>query len=305
MGKITVRLICALLFIGLAVAAWTSMNSASSEELRSLAQWAQKIEPLHREKLPPGPNDWLARHEEQGQTVKQYVKSDSNRPTARRTTLYLQPIGEFSETHKKLVAETAELLSRYYNLPAKTLDPLGLEVIPAEARRVHPSWGDRQILSTYVLDKVLKPRRPDDAVAVLALTTSDLWPGEGWNFVFGQASLGERVGVWSLYRYGDPESSDAEYRLFRKRMFKVALHETGHMFGIVHCIFHECLMNGSNHLAEMDARPLWLCPVDVQKVWWACKADPVKRYQSLAEFARQHGLDKEARFWSESLERMR
>ena len=26
-------------------------------------------------------------------------------------------------------------------------------------------------------------------VAVLALTTSDLWPGEGWNFVFGQASL--------------------------------------------------------------------------------------------------------------------
>jgi hypothetical protein len=29
-----------------------------------------------------------------------------------------------------------------------------------------------------VLD-LLRRRRPDDAVAVLGLTTSDLWPGEG------------------------------------------------------------------------------------------------------------------------------
>ncbi len=40
---------------------------------------------------------------------------------------------------------------------------------------------------------------------MLALTTSDLWPGEGWNFVFGQASLSERVGVWSLHRLGNPQ----------------------------------------------------------------------------------------------------
>ena len=58
------------------------------------------------------------------------------------------------------------------------------------------------------------PRRPEDAVAVLGLTTSDLWPGEGWNFVFGQASLRDRIGVWSLYRFGDPERSDADYTSF-------------------------------------------------------------------------------------------
>jgi hypothetical protein len=42
---------------------------------------------------------------------------------------------------------------------------------------VHPDWGNAQILSTYVLDKVLKPGLPDDACVLLALTAADLWPG--------------------------------------------------------------------------------------------------------------------------------
>lgn len=167
-------------------------------DLRQIREAGNKIEPLHQRKLPAGPNDWLAQHKEAGQTFDQYLKSKPNRPTATRTTLYVQPLGEFSERQTRLVEETAELLGLFYNLPVKTLDSLGLEVIPDEARRTHPAWGDRQILSTYVLDKVLKPRLPADAVAMLALTTSDLWPGDNWNFVFGQASLAERVGVWSL-----------------------------------------------------------------------------------------------------------
>lgn len=31
-------------------------------------------------------------------------------------------------------------------------------------------------------------------MAVLGLAALDLWPGEGWNFVFGQANLTERRG---------------------------------------------------------------------------------------------------------------
>jgi WD40 repeat protein len=37
----------------------------------------------------------------------------------------------------------------------------------------------------YILHEVLEPQRPTDALAYLALTGSDLWPGKGWNFVFG------------------------------------------------------------------------------------------------------------------------
>jgi archaemetzincin len=270
------------------------------DELRTAAG---KIALLHVKKRPSGPDDWLANHHETGQTFKEYRRSKPNRLTKNRTTIYVQPIGDFSPAQKKLIGETAELLSRFYNVPTKVLDSLGLDVIPSKARRIER--GEEQILTTYVLDKVLKPKRPTNAVALLALTTSDLWPGKGWNFVFGQASLSDRVGVWSLARFGNLEGSQSESRRVRMRTFKVALHETGHMLGIAHCTAYECLMNGSNHLAEADSRPLWLCPECVQKVWWGCHADPVKRYETLIEFGKQRDLGAEVEFWQKSANRLR
>jgi archaemetzincin len=298
-------LVAAATVCGLVFVMESTMTGADAQTVEPFRIAAKKISPLHRKKSPPSPDDWLTTHEEPGQTFEQYRHSNPNRPTKTRTTLYVQPVGEFTPRQKGLVDETAELLSRFYNLRTKVLEPLGLDVIPSKARRIHPTWGDRQILTTYVLDKVLKPRRPKDAVAVLGLTTSDLWPGEGWNFVFGQASLSDRVGVWSLYRYGNPDGSKVEALRFRRRMFKVAMHETGHMLGIAHCTAYECAMNGSNHLAEMDSRPFYFCPECVQKIWWACHANPIKRYESLAEFAKKHGLDAEARFWQKSADRLR
>jgi len=94
---------------------------------------------------------------------------------------------------------------------------------------------------------------------------TDLYPEPSWNFVFGQASLRERVGVYSFARYDSAfygEARDRDYEtLLLRRSCKVLAHETGHMFGLAHCIYFNCLMNGSNHLAESDRRPLHLCPV--------------------------------------------
>jgi archaemetzincin len=291
--------------LGLLVPMESTSTAADAETPAQLRIAAGRIRPLHRIKTPSGPEDWLATHREAGQTFEQYRHSNPNRPTKERTILYVQPIGAFTNAERQLVDETADLLSRFYNVRTKVLDPIGLDVIPSKAQRVHPTSGDRQILTTYVLDKVLKPRRPRNAVAMLALTTADLWPGEGWNFVFGQASLSERVGVWSLFRFGNAEGPKAESRQFRRRTFKVAVHETGHMLGIAHCTAYECGMNGANHLAEMDSRPFYFCPECVQKIWWACHADPIQRYESLIEFARRHGLDAEAEFWQKSVDRLR
>ena len=33
-------------------------------------------------------------------------------------------------------------------------------------------------------------------------------------------------------------------------------HELCHMFGIKHCVFYNCCMNGSNHLEEASTHPL-------------------------------------------------
>ena len=274
---------------------------ADASVRRDLGAFAERLRALHREKRAPGSSDWLASHPERGQTFAEYLATNPNRRTARHTTIYLMPLGEVRPEHERAFSATAEFLARYYGLPTERLAAFDLSNVPKGARRVHPSWGDRQIRTGYLLDEVLLPRRPRDAVALLGLTTSDLYPSDDFNFVFGQASLAERVGVWSVYRYGDPSAGQTEYQRFLRRTLKVAAHETGHMLGIWHCTAYECAMNGSNHLAEMDARPVELCPECVQKAWWATGVDPATRFAALAEYCEALGFEDDAGFYRASL----
>jgi archaemetzincin len=237
--------------------------------------------------------DWLTRHEESGQTFAQYLQSQPVTPTGKRTVIYVQPLGEFSDEQREIVELSAEYLGIYMNRPVKILEDLPLSVIPASARRVHPEWLVKQIRSSYVLSEVLKPRLPDDAAAYIAFTASDLWPRKGWNFVYGQASLRDRVGVWSIYRNGDASVDDKAFRLCLRRTLKTATHETGHMFSIRHCIAYQCNMCGSNHRQESDRHPLYLCPQCHAKICWATGADPIKRYRRLAQFCAEHQLEGE------------
>ncbi|MEM7036157.1 MAG: archaemetzincin, partial [Bacteroidota bacterium] len=119
-----------------------------------------------------------------------------------------------------------------------------------------------------------------------------------WNYVFGQASLKNRVGVFSFARY-DPrfwnEETDASTKtLVLQRAAKVLTHETGHMFGFAHCIHYECNMNGSNNLPETDGAPMHLCPVCLRKLHHAIGFDPAHRYKGLQRFYKANGLTEEA-----------
>ncbi|MEK6247566.1 MAG: archaemetzincin, partial [Planctomycetales bacterium] len=259
-------------------------------KLRQIYRYQQKIIPLHKKLGEPAADEWLANHSESGQTFKEYRQARPVMPRGKRTVLYVLPLGDFTESQSKIVELSAEFLSTYFHRPVRVHEALPLSVIPDDARRVHPDWGVRQILSTYVLSDVLVPRLPDDAAAYIALTASDLWPGDGWNFVFGQASLWERVGVWSMNRNGDPDEDERTFRLCLLRTLKTATHETGHMFSIKHCTDYECNMCGSNHLEESDRQPLTACPQCVAKLWWGTGADPAQRYQRLAEFCQRNQL---------------
>lgn len=283
-----------LIFFGLVFVLSAQAADVKASDLLAVRSAGKKLLPLQTKMGPVSPGDWLASHPEPGQKFDEYLASNPNRPNAQCTTIYIQPIGEFTAPQKRLLDDTVEVMSVFFGVAVKTLVQLPLELIPASARRVHPSWGVPQTLTGYVLNEVLMPHRPKDAVAVLALTTSDLWPGENWNFVFGQASLEARVGVWSLARFGDPEK---DYAQTLRRTLATATHETGHMLGIPHCIAFECGMNGSNSLPEYDRRLLGFCSECEQKVWWACGVDPVKRYKALSEFSEKRKLEREAREW--------
>jgi archaemetzincin len=120
------------------------------------------------------------------------------------------------------------------------------------------------------------------------------------NYVFGQANLRERVGVWSLHRLGRPDADEVNFKLTLLRTLKIASHETGHMFSVQHCKKYECVMNGSNSLDETDRHPLDACPECVAKLCWAAGADPRERYARLAAFCAEHGLTREQSFFEAS-----
>ena len=280
------------------------VDSQDAQREIELTKQIARIESLHTPMGPSRRGDWLTQHEEPGQTFAEYLQSDPVRPLGKRRVIYIQPIGDFSMVEKKIVHDTADFMGVYFNVAVKVRKTLALSEIPEKARRIHPSWGDRQILTTYVLNDVLKPQLPDDAACLIAFTAHDLWPGEGWNFVFGQASLRERVGVWSMYRNGDPERDEQSCKECLMRTLKTAVHETGHMFSMPHCTAYECDMCGSNNRSESDHRDVWMCPQCVAKVCWTTRTNIVDRYQALRTIFEKHGFEKEAKFCRDSIQKL-
>ena len=271
--------------------------------LTNIRRSIPKLRSLHAKLEKPKAGDWLSTHREAGQTFSQYQKSRPNVLTRRRNKLYVQPIGNFTDTDVELIKTSSEFLAIYFQCEVEVKKTLPESVVPDSAQREHPSWGVHQLLTSHILEEILAPELPADAFATIAFTKSDLWPGEGWNFVFGYASLRERVGVWSLARFGDPEKSDAVKKQCLLRTIKVATHETGHMFSIAHCIKYRCNMQGSNSLEESETQPLYLCPECHAKILFASGCEPKDRFKKLIEFCETHGLDDQKEYFEKALAR--
>jgi len=271
------------------------------EKLQETSVYENLVQ-LHQVKTSPGPYDWLAHHPEPGQTFAQFKQERPFRPDKKKKFIFITLLGDFDRTQKEIVGLTAEYMQVYFGMPVKFSPPVPLSVIPPRARRVHPLTLDKQVLTTYVLENVLKSKVPEEAFCLIAFTSADLWPGEDWNFVFGQASIEDRIGVWSIYRNGDPGQDKKSYEQCLKRTIKTGTHEVGHMLSMHHCIFYECGMNGSNHRKESDDRPLWLCPVCLRKLTWATGMDPLARYQALIALNQRYGFKEEEEFFRRSLE---
>jgi archaemetzincin len=247
----------------------------------------------------PKAGDWLYDHPETGQSFEEYLRSQPTAPEPGKRTLAILPLGELAPTQRKIVALSADYLARHFGLPVRTLDPIALGDVPANARR--NKFGSTQLLTRWLLDHVLPPHRPSDATALLAFTGSDLWPGDDWNFVFGEATFDKRVGVWSLFRNGDPDESPAAFTLALERALKTAVHETGHMFSLPHCTRYACVQAGINSLEESDRAPLWLCPECLPKVSWVTSTDPRERLAQPLDFCRAQGLAASAKHFERAL----
>lgn len=229
----------------------------------------------------PAPGDWLHSFREPGQTLWEYAASRPNRKIPGRETLHLLPFTDLDPVQRRQVPLIREHTALFFDTPVVTLP----------ARPVSRSWLDRR-REQHDADLIvsdLARRVPDESLGLFGLMGSDLF-GLGLNFVFGEALLEERAGIYSLRRYGRASP------MLLRRALKLSAHEIGHMFGLKHCVFYECVMNGVNSLVEMDRSPLHLCPVCLAKLQWNLRFDAPRRYRRLAAFYRRVGLEGEARF---------
>jgi archaemetzincin len=263
-----------------------------SQVPQDLGAAMEAVKPFFSSLPSPGPEDWLASFNEPGQTFKEYLNSNPTIPTNERKIIYILPLGSFSDEERKVIRAATEYLEAFFGLEVSLLPTQAIDhPLRLKDSRISRYGGNEQVRTGYILDEVLLPILRPDAAALIAFTNDDLFPDESMNYVFGQASLENRVGVWSLYRLKDA----ADFQTFLSRTLKVAAHESGHMFSIRHCTKYNCVMSGSNHLAETDNHPIDACPECMAKICWFSHISPAERYRKLSDVCRRNGLYEETK----------
>ena len=178
-------------------------HSKEFKSLPQLQQLAFKVSPpvpnTVFERLPrPKVGDWLASHEERGQSV-QSLRRISTKcwPHATYTTIEIVPVGEFIKKQSPPLDELRKFMELYFGVRAIVADTVPLDAV-AKSGLV----GGSQLLCGDAME-FLQARRVNSRTtfARIIVTMTDLTPGEGWNFVFGQAKLSSGVGVFSFARY--------------------------------------------------------------------------------------------------------
>ena len=272
---------------------------AAIGELRSLSPQQQRAFDPGQDFAPipqPGQRDWLAKYYEGGQTFAQFLREKPNKPDHERHTIYLQPLSDFSAEHAPSLEKLREFTEAYFTLETKLLPTL---ILPIDqiTTRVREGTDRPQWYATDLL-RMLEPTLPPDAFCLLGITLTDLYSSQTPTYVFGQASLRKRTGVFSFARfdpafYDEPAPPDVETVILRRSCHTLA-HEICHMFGMQHCIFFACAVNGSNNLDENDSRPLHVCPVCLRKLHASIGFDPIERDRNLLPIYRRLGLERDA-----------
>lgn len=271
----------------------TSQNESPSARSGQQSISPEDASGLFKPLPKPSPGDWLYEHEEPGQTLDQFLKSERNIPGGKRKYLYLQPVWMEDAS---LLGRLAVFAEAYFRIPVKIVE----NVSPSKKyfRLRNNSSSRKEQVHAGLLLEYLKERVPEDAFCVQAVTSVDLYPDESWNFVFGYASYLERVGVFSTARYDPSFYNDNQSESCRTKLLlrscKILAHEAGHMFSMAHCTFCLCCMNGSNNLDEMDKQPIHLCPVCLEKLRSSVGFDLVERYRVLGEFYSKRKMKKQA-----------
>ncbi len=98
-----------------------------------------------------------------------------------------------------------------------------------------------------------------DTIKTLGLFNVDLFIPI-LTFIFGQAFLGGRTGIASLYRFSNERyGMTGNELLMLDRFKKEVIHELGHTFGLIHCHNPTCVMRSSTYVEDIDQKEQQFC----------------------------------------------
>jgi predicted Zn-dependent protease len=185
--------------------------------------------------------------------------------------------------------------------PSKGKHLLSLPVYPS-------TMGVPRLVVNEAIEAVVQLKTRDPALArrvliTMGLTMYDLsLDKEGASWVYGAAVATENSGMFSLARFHpsfcgrDPMAATSDESTILRRACKVVSHELGHLFGLRHCTDFLCLMNGANHVDELNRQPLLECPACTLKLTHTLRWDATRRYANLHDVAGRLGFAAEAEF---------
>jgi archaemetzincin len=263
----------------------------------------------------PKRTGWRAVRPEPAQDVESFLASAPNLVEAPREHLVLLPLGNFpfdviegrdfvGLVRTPELDDLAELVTAFFGLPADVMAQIELDVDELPARDV-PSGRQLDVHGVLALASTTLPA---GAYGMLALVNHDLFAWPEQQFAFGYSTHTDRVGVMGFSRfdpsfYGGARPDDLAGVVLR-RSARVLLHETAHLFGMRHCQYFRCLLNGVADLTELDDVPLHLCPVCLRKLHLATGNDPRDRYLALLPVLERLGLGEELTWTRARLQRI-
>lgn len=139
----------------------------------------------------------------------------------------------------------------YLRLKVKTLPPVALTSSAFVPER--HQYDAASMLNT------LENAVPVDCHKLIGVTAADLCIPI-FTHVFGEARQNGRAAVVSIFRMATmTDGSIPTEAVVYERIAKVALHELGHLFNLIHCDDKHCLMHFSGNLQELDQMSLLYC----------------------------------------------
>ncbi|MBW2066597.1 MAG: zinc metallopeptidase [Deltaproteobacteria bacterium] len=160
----------------------------------------------------------------------------------------LLPIGEIPEIILKSIS--AHILG-YYNLESFILGPIDYPEYAFDDRRLKYDAG--------VIIERLESEAFQAYTKLIGVIDADIYVPV-FTHVFGEARQNGKCALVSTYRLTkNPDGFSRPLPLLLERIAKVALHELGHLFNLVHCMEAQCLMHFAGTLETLDGLPLYFC----------------------------------------------